>query len=128
MTYPNETSVSAGRGDLMHVRQEVGDRGIVLHIAGEVDLTTSGKLSAQLRTAAEMAVPPEPVIANLDHVEYLGCSALLALVRAHERCEWRGVSLRIVSSSRPVLRSIAATGLDDVLSVSTTLDDALAAA
>ncbi|HVV13462.1 anti-sigma factor antagonist [Amycolatopsis sp.] len=107
------------------VRREVGEHAVVLRVAGEVDMATAGQLAAQLCAAREAVTPPGPVIVDLDGVEFLGSAGLVALVREFAHCDRYGVELRIVSSSRPVLRSISRTGLGELLPVAPTMHEAL---
>ncbi|MTD54484.1 anti-sigma factor antagonist [Amycolatopsis pithecellobii] len=112
-------------GDLLRIRRELADGAVVLRVAGDVDLSTAGKLSEQLRGARDFVVPPAPVIADLDEVEFLGSAGLMALVQENEACRQRGLTLRIVSSSRLVVRAISVAGLAEVLPVLPTVQAAL---
>ncbi|WP_236791056.1 anti-sigma factor antagonist [Amycolatopsis sp. GM8] len=112
--------------DLLRIHRELTQGAVLLRVAGDVDLSTAGQLSDELRTARQFVVPPAPVIADLDEVEFLGSAGLLVLLRESEACQQRGVSLRIVSSSRAVLRSISTAGLAEALPVAPTVREALA--
>ncbi|HVV14563.1 STAS domain-containing protein [Amycolatopsis sp.] len=113
-------------GDMLRIRQEPADGHVLVRVAGEVDLATAGDLAGQLRRAQHAVVPPAPVVLDLEEVDFLGSAGLVVLVQEAEACQERGIPLRIVSSSRSVLRSIGVTGLDKVLTVAPTLREALA--
>ncbi|KAA9157454.1 anti-sigma factor antagonist [Amycolatopsis acidicola] len=127
MTYMPEIPGTPGRAPRdLRVRRETGEHAVVVRVAGEVDLANAGHLAQQLREARREAASGR-LIADLAEVGFLGSSGLVVLVRELESCDRCGVSLRIVSSSRPVLRSITMSGLGEVLPVSPTMDEALAA-
>ncbi|KAA9150303.1 anti-sigma factor antagonist [Amycolatopsis acidicola] len=114
--------------DLLRISRELDEGAVVLRVAGDVDLSTAGKLSDQLRTAEDLAVPPKPLIADFDKVDFLGSAGLVVLANEYESCQEQGIPLRIVSTSRAVLRSITVAGLSGVLSVVPTVEKALAPA
>ncbi|WP_166459391.1 anti-sigma factor antagonist [Amycolatopsis pithecellobii] len=116
-TQPNST-------ELLRLLRDDG-RPTVLRVLGDIDMTTADTFSEGLRATARSAVPPGPVIADLNAVEFLGAAGLVVLVQEQAWCDEHGITLRIVSSARPVLRSIKVTGLDATLTVSRTVDEAL---
>lgn len=116
------------RTDLLRISRELTEDAVLLRVVGDVDLSTAGKLSEQLRSAQDLAVPREPLVADFDQVDFLGSAGLIVLARENEACRQRGIPLRIVSSSRVVLRPISVAGLADVLPVVPTVQEALAAA
>lgn len=122
--YPERTQLPT---DLLRIHRELMDGAVLLRVAGDVDLATADHLSEHLRTAPGMVTPPAPVIVDMDEVEFLGSAGLMVLVRQNEACLRLGTPLRIVCSSRLVLRSISVAGLADVLPVTATLDQALTA-
>ncbi|MTD53375.1 anti-sigma factor antagonist [Amycolatopsis pithecellobii] len=106
-------------GELLRISREFTDDGVLVRVAGDLDMATAGKLAEELRIARELGAASAPLIVLLDEVDFLGSAGLAVLV--HE-----SNGLRIVASSRLVLHSIAATGLAEVLPVFPTVEDALA--
>ena len=108
---------------------ERDDRGgcLVLVVHGEVDLSTGGRLmeagSAALREAAGA-----PVVLDLTGVDFLSSSGLGLLVALHDDGRELGAPLRVVvDPARPVIRPIRTMGLDEVLALYGTVDEAVAA-
>jgi anti-sigma B factor antagonist len=103
---------------------ETGSAAVVT-VAGEVDLATA----AQLESAASrgLAQAGERLcVVDLTSVSFLGSPGLSALVRAAKQAEKRPAPLRIVvDSNRPVIRPLEISGLDQVLSLYHTVEEAL---
>ncbi|KAA9150293.1 anti-sigma factor antagonist [Amycolatopsis acidicola] len=112
--------------DLLRVRREDSASVVVLHFTGDIDLSTAGFLAEQLRLAEESAAPPASLVADLEGVGFLGSAGLMVLARQQEQCERRGIPFLIVGSSRAVVRSIEMAGLETVLRVVPTIQEALA--
>jgi len=55
----------------------------------------------------------ERVVLDLSEVSFLGSSGLAVLVEARDQAQQGGHALRLVCSSRIVLRALEATGLRD---------------
>ena len=67
------------------------------------------------------------MVVDLLQVSFLASRGLAALVSASKQAQTRGRQLRIVAGqNRRVLRPLQLTGLDLVLSLRATLDEALA--
>jgi anti-sigma B factor antagonist len=100
---------------------------LVVAVAGEIDLDTAPVLHAAV-TAAIRQTAGAPCILDLTAVTFLGSAGLTALLDATRVSEARREPLRIVvDSNRPVIRPIAITGLDDVLTLYHRVEEALAA-
>lgn len=108
------------------LNQKVVDGVLVVHARGEVDMATVHLLDEQLRAAEAVVVPPARLVLDLTGVTFLASMGLAQLATHHELCAERGTVLRIVASDRLVLRPIQLTGLDEILVIVDTLDDALA--
>ena len=94
-------------------------------IRGDVDLSTGGRLRDTVSSALQLA-GSKPVILDLSAVEFLSSSGLGHLVALDDEARRLSGSLRIVvDQTRPVVRPITTMGLDDVLSLFTTVDEAL---
>jgi anti-sigma B factor antagonist len=118
----------ATRGDLLHVRQaplghDAG--GTVVHVAGEVDLTTVPQLDDELTSAERRLTAPGPLVLDLTAVTFLASAGLSMVVKHHEQCRATGLELRVVSGNRTVARTFLITGLNDMLAVFDTLETAV---
>jgi anti-sigma B factor antagonist len=112
---------------LMTIARDDRSGCLVLVVHGEVDLSTGGRLmeagSAALREAGG-----RPVILDLAGVDFLSSSGLGLLVALHDEGRDVGAPLRVVvDQARPVIRPIRTMGLDEVLSLYRTVEEAIAA-
>lgn len=111
---------------LVNIRRESVEGAVVVAVSGELDMLTTPRLRAAVREALDEAMG-EPVVLDLTTVTFLGSPGLAALVEAFHQAGQRGGPLRVVvDNARPVIRPIELTGLDDVLTLYETLDEALA--
>jgi anti-sigma B factor antagonist len=94
----------------------------VLVVSGEVDLKTVTRLRQAITAALRAA--PSVLVVDMDEVEYLDSAGLNALVDAQERLDGRS-ELRVVASHRVTLRPLQLTGLDQVLTICASRDEAL---
>ena len=98
----------------------------VVMVTGELDYATVGRFRAGVNAVAARLGDTALVI-DLSGVEFLGSGGLAALVDIH-RTLANGRPARIVAGeSRRALRPIQLSGLDQILSVHHSVDDALAA-
>jgi len=111
---------------LMTITREDRGRCQVLTVRGEVDLSTGERLRSTVNTALQRALG-QPVILDLSPVDFLSSSGLGQLVALDEEARRMMTSLRIVvDPDRHVIRPITTMGLDDVLSLYRTVDEAVA--
>ncbi|MGW4245975.1 STAS domain-containing protein [Nocardia sp. NPDC004722] len=100
-------------------RSQVGET-VVVSATGEIDINSAG----QLREVLEAAAPSAPtLIIDLSGVEFIGSVGLTTLLVATTAVDPR--QIRVVASPQ-VRRPIEVTGLDDVLSLFDTLEEAIA--
>jgi anti-sigma B factor antagonist len=98
---------------------------VVLAVRGEVDLSTGGRLLEAGSAALREAVG-RPVVLDLTGVDFLSSSGLGLLVALNDEGRDLRVPLRVVvDESRPVIRPIRTMGLDEVLSLYSTVDEAI---
>jgi len=98
---------------------------VVLAVRGEVDLSTGGRLLEAGSAALREAVG-RPVVLDLSGVNFLSSSGLGLLVALHDEGRDIGSPLRVVvDETRPVIRPIRTMGLDEVLSLYGSLDEAV---
>ncbi|MBY8862094.1 STAS domain-containing protein [Nocardia sp. CA2R105] len=96
------------------------DGATVIAARGEIDILSVPLLQSSLEQAHDDGVD---VVVDMSEVGFMGSAGLSALLAAAEGAEPQ--KLRVVASSA-VRRPIEVTGLDKVLAVFATLDDALA--
>ena len=111
----------------MDLRMELEDRdGVpVLHVFGEVDVSTAPRLRQQLVEIA--AAGDASAVVDLDPVEFLDSTGLGVLVSGLKRFRTQGGDLFLVCTQRRVLKVFEITGLTKVFSTHVSVDDALAA-
>jgi anti-sigma B factor antagonist len=108
--------------DMLVTRMSRVERGSVLAVDGEVDMTSS----KTFRTALDDALGDAPtvLVVDLSTLTFLGSVGLSHLVDAHVAAG-AGV-LRVVAGGAP-RRAIELTGLDQLLSLVHTVDEGFAA-
>jgi anti-sigma B factor antagonist len=89
--------------------------GVLLTVTGEVDSSTAPSLRAVVDSAFADRV--RTLTVDLDGVTFLDSAGLCVLAAAHRRAAEDGVLLRVVASTRAVIRPLQITGLYDLLAV-----------
>lgn len=107
---------------------QVGRRGsaVVVAVSGDVDVLTAPRLRDALdRGLAEAGAVGGPVVLDLTDVAFLASRGLSTILDA-QREAGRATPLRVVvDHARPVVRPIQLSGLDAVLTLFDTVEDAL---
>lgn len=103
--------------------REVGDSYLVT-VSGEVDMMTTPHLRSYLRQHIDQV--GSVLVLDLREVGFLGSSGLAVLVETLDWTRERGSALRLVCSSREVVRPLEATGLTELFTVCADLEEALA--
>lgn len=99
---------------------------VVITVAGEIDILTVNRLRAGVSDGFEQLPEDAILVLDLTNVTFLGSQGLQALVDATQAAQRRREPLRIVvDHTRPVIRPIELTGLDDFLTLFHTVDQAL---
>ncbi|MFJ8915344.1 STAS domain-containing protein [Amycolatopsis sp. NPDC102389] len=99
---------------------------IVVTVIGEVDTEAAPALHAAVSTALDDTA--DTCVLDLTTVDFLDSAGLATLVTTDAYAAEQGKSLRIaVDSNSPVIRPIEITGLDIVLRLYHTVDEALEA-
>lgn len=114
---------------LMTVHTENRADVLILTVVGDVDGLTAPRLSSAV-AAAFRALDGRVLVLDLTNVRFLGSTGLRTLRdSAIEAVRHQGVQpLRIVvDHTRPVIRPIEIVGLDQILSLYHTVEDAIAA-
>jgi anti-sigma B factor antagonist len=118
----SEQLVRIETGRVVHAQGEA----LVVAVAGEIDLFTVDRFRAAVTAGFDQLRDGEILVIDLTEVTFLSSQGLQALVDATVAAQRRREPLRIVvDHTRPVIRPIELTGLDDVLSLFDTVDDAL---
>lgn len=98
----------------------------VLHVRGEVDISTTPRVRSQLISLLSDGDPH--LIVDLEGVRFLDSSGLGALVAALKLARSRSGDLRLVcEAQRSVRKVLEVTGLERVLDRYDSVDDATAA-
>lgn len=91
---------------------------LVVTVTGELDAGTVVRLRDGLVAArAGAPVPPSAVVLDLSRLEFLDSGGLALLLEVHQECAAAGQALTVVGATRPVLRPLELTGLDQVFTV-----------
>lgn len=134
MTLPGSPASDTSGGDATDVcedtsmiRLQVQDRNdaTVVSVRGEIDMVTTPRLHSCLQE--RLARTPQRLIVNLSGVGFLGSSGLAVLVECLDDARGRGTDLRLVVSSREVIRPLEATGLTELFQTYPDVESALVA-
>lgn len=113
------------------IARVMGDQraALIVKVAGEIDVLTIDRFRAAVSTGFDRLPGGGILVVDLTDVTFLGSPGLQALVDATRAASQRREPLRIVvDATRPVIRPIKLTGLDDVLALFHTVEEALQAA
>ena len=91
------------------------DGAVTVSVAGEVDTFTAPTLRSALDSELERQ-PPELVL-DLRGIRFLGSGGLAVLVQTQVSADARGIALRLIATTRPVIRPLEVTGLLDLFTV-----------
>ena len=99
----------------------------VVRVAGEVDMSHEQELRSELRAAVE--ADTKGIVVDLTACEFIDSSAIRALLlsREEKNRDPDRESLAVAASSDQILRILEVMGLDKVLAVEPTVDQAAAA-
>jgi anti-sigma B factor antagonist len=97
----------------------------VLAVHGDVDLSTGPRLAAAV-SAALGSAGGAPVVLDLTGLQFLSSSGLGQLVALDDEARRAGTPLRVVVDlDRPAARPITTMGLDEVLTLFGSVDEAV---
>ena len=109
-----------GRPLTIRVQREPGHA--LVTVAGEIDIATVAQLEEQL---SALAGSGRPLVADLGQVSFIDAAGLRALGRAAKQAAAHSTRMHVVCGRPQILRLFELTGLDDRVSVTRTLADAL---
>jgi anti-sigma B factor antagonist len=103
------------------------DDAYVVRVVGEVDMSHEEELRAELRGAVEAEA--KGIVVDLTACEFIDSSAIRALLlsRQEKSPGQGGESLAVAASSDQILRILSVMGLDQVLPIEPTVEQAAAA-
>ena len=105
---------------------QVNETTHVVTVRGEIDLFTAPEFKQRIHGAIEAG--RELVVVDLSATTFIDSSSLGVLISAHRRLSLGGGRLVIACDVPAVLNTFRITGLDTVLEVVRTRDEALASA
>jgi anti-sigma B factor antagonist len=110
--------ISSGRGP---------DDVYVVRVAGEVDLSHEDELRGELRVA--VAAGAKGIVVDLTECEFIDSSGVRALLRSREaqRADQGPERLAVAASSDQILRILSVMGIDQVIPIHSTVEEASAA-
>lgn len=96
---------------------------LVAHCSGEIDMVTA----PALRDAVDLLLTQRPpaLVIDLGSVRFLGSSGIEVLVATTQAAERTGVVLAVVAATHAVLRALEVSGVNTVLTLYTTVDEAV---
>ncbi|WP_020422041.1 STAS domain-containing protein [Amycolatopsis sp. ATCC 39116] len=99
---------------------------VIVTIVGEVDLTTAPRVREAVKDARDSAGPVAltTVILDLSEVEHLDSLGLAVLVETAAECHSAEQALALVCPTPVVTRPLEMTGLDGILTITASLDEA----
>jgi anti-sigma B factor antagonist len=106
--------------------EQVDDTTHVVAVSGEVDIFTAPEFKARINDAIEAG--RDLVVVDLSNASFIDSSSLGVLIAAHRRLTQRDGRLVIVTDVPAVLNTFKITGLDAVLEICATREEALAPA
>jgi anti-anti-sigma factor len=101
------------------------DLAVIVTAGGELDASNEATWRRLLSEAAAAAGPPGPLVVDVSGLDFMGCCAYATLAEEAERCQQRGVQVRLVGNQPIVARIVAACGLGELLPVDDSVDTAL---
>jgi anti-sigma B factor antagonist len=105
---------------------DAGAEALVLTVAGEIDVLTVDRLRAAVAAGFDQLPEGATLVIDLTEVTFLGSPGLQALVDATRAARRLREPLHVVvDHTRPVIRPIELAGLDDVLALFHTVDQAI---
>jgi anti-sigma B factor antagonist len=99
-------------------------QGAILSVGGEVDLATAPQLQAKLMELVDVK-EAGGVVVDLTPVAFMGSTGLSVLLAGHRRAQAHGHTIRLVCPEGQVLRVLRLTGMEKVLTVYSSLAEAV---
>jgi anti-sigma B factor antagonist len=99
----------------------------VVRVAGEVDMSHEDELRDELRAA--VAAEAKGIVVDLTECEFIDSSGVRALLlsRQEQRADQGPEKLAVAASSDQILRILSVMGIDQVIPIQPTVEEAAAA-
>jgi anti-anti-sigma factor len=111
-------------GDLQVAVSSPRSGTVVLSLVGDVDMLTAPSLAEHVRSQLGSG-QVRSLVFDLSGVTFLGSAGLAVLAEANTAATDTTATVRVVASSRMVLRPLQVTGLDQVLTIVPDVDSAI---
>ena len=109
------SSVETGTSDLVTIEVTGDSATTTVTAVGEVDSSSAPALRAGLDGVLDAGATD--ITVDLNGVTFLDSAGLCVLAAAHRRAARAGIRLRVLATSRAVIRPMQITGLYDLLDV-----------
>src|SRR5215208_4630950 len=103
--------------------EQVDETTQVVSVRGEIDLFTAPEFKARIHDAIEAG--RDLVVVDISGTPFIDSSSLGVLISAHRRLRTRGGRLVVACDVPAVLSTFKITGLDSVMEMASSRDDAL---
>jgi len=103
-------------GDLVALDVSRSEGSVSVAATGEIDSSSAPQFRRILDGLLDEPEVSE-IVVDLGGVTFLDSAGLCVLAAAHRRTKGRGIQLRVLASSRAVIRPLQITGLWDLLRV-----------
>ena len=115
-------------GDPRSTLRATADRSgpaVLINAGGEIDACNERTWRHLVSEAASVVAPPGPFVVDVTGLDFMGCCAFAVLADEAQRCQHRGIELRLVSHQPAVARIVDVCGLGRVLPIYPSADSAL---
>ena len=109
------SSIDRPASDLVTIDISDDGPGVRLTAAGEIDSTSAPVLKERLEALLDAGATD--VVIDLTGITFLDSAGLCVLAAAYRRATAENIHLRVLASSRAVMRPLQITGLWDLLQV-----------
>jgi anti-sigma B factor antagonist len=96
---------------------------LVLSVEGDLDVLTAPTLGTHLDVA--LTDNPSLLIVDISRVGFLSSAGISILVETHRLTSKAGISLRVVADGPATARPMRMMGIDDIIHLYPTVEDAL---
>lgn len=108
----------------MDVKIKEVENGVVIYPYGEIDISNVSELQREITDLIEKGTAN--IVLNLSGVEYMDSSGIGMIAFDHVKADRNKKSLKLASVTEDVMRILNTIGLDSILAIYDTEDEALA--
>jgi anti-anti-sigma factor len=120
--YGSSTGDETADFQAFSTRTDTRADGVVLSVFGEIDMATAPRLTDQINAA--LSTTPRLLVIDLTKVTFLSSAGLSALASGQQQAAAQSTRFRVAAAGLATSRPIQLTGLDKVLDVVSTVDEA----